>query len=484
MSREPLDLNDDDIEVPHIEPSTLTVLEDPLTLDGNTTNDKEEVKNKKEISNIDFKENEIALSVDTTPIVKPSDIVIETPIKVSSPRESPVMTPEIVGNIKISITDYEKRGDGIGAYLVYRIVTKVDGIKCYNHKEYEVYRRFSDFLGLREKLHIKYQVYGIIIPQAPEKSIAAMAKTKVNPSGGATDEHVQIDIAEKRMRGLQRFLQRVVKHPRLVIDCDVRDFLTMSGDLIKANFTSAISGNSVKKVFKTITETFSKLTLPMDENDRWFETAQTHLDENEDVFFRLQAILEHLVSSRKSMAHSQESLSKQLALLSSCEENTSLSRALSKLAETKECLSQIETQQVVKDSAILLELIQEHLSLINVTKETFYERVKTWQNLQAAQASLARKRELKTKLELQGKADKAAGMRDELKEAENRVDDFERDFKDISKYIRMEYNRFVNQRMVDIKEAIIEYLESLVLTQERTLNVWQKMVSETASIIP
>uniref|UniRef100_A0A0N4ZGZ2 PX domain-containing protein n=1 Tax=Parastrongyloides trichosuri TaxID=131310 RepID=A0A0N4ZGZ2_PARTI len=482
MIKEPLSsASDDDTEITNMESSPIS--DDPLT--KNDIKRDELLENDKgESSVIDFKKEELALSVDTSPIIKPKDIVIETPIKVSSPRESPIMTPEITGNISISITDYEKRGEGIGAYLVYRIVTKVDGIKCYNQKEYEVYRRFSDFLGLREKLYIKYQVYGIIIPSAPEKSITAMAKTKVNPSGGSSDEHVQIDIAEKRMRALQRFLQRVVKHPRLVIDCDVRDFLTMSGDLIKANFTSVISGNSMKKVFKTITETFSKLTLPMDENDRWFETAQTHLEENEDVFFRLQAILEHLVNSRKSMANGQESLAKQLALLSSCEENASLSRALSKLSDAKESLSQIETQQAVKDSAILLELIQEHLSLINVAKETFYERVKCWQNLQAAQTSLARKREMKTRLELQGKGDKAAGMRDELKEAENRVDDFERDFKDISKYIRMEYNRFANQRMVDIKEAMIEYLESLILTQGRTLSVWEKMVPETANIIP
>jgi len=34
-----------------------------------------------------------------------------------------------------------------------------------------VYRRFSDFLGLHEKLVEKHQARGMIVPPAPEKSI-------------------------------------------------------------------------------------------------------------------------------------------------------------------------------------------------------------------------------------------------------------------------------------------------------------------------
>jgi len=35
----------------------------------------------------------------------------------------------------------------------------------------EVYRRFSDFLGLHEKLVVKHLHQGRIIPSAPEKSV-------------------------------------------------------------------------------------------------------------------------------------------------------------------------------------------------------------------------------------------------------------------------------------------------------------------------
>uniref|UniRef100_A0AC35TH91 PX domain-containing protein n=1 Tax=Rhabditophanes sp. KR3021 TaxID=114890 RepID=A0AC35TH91_9BILA len=399
-------------------------------------------------------------------------------------REDSFDTMQMTGSINISITDYEKRGDGINAYLVYRVATSVNGISCYDEKDYEVYRRFSDFLGLREKLHVKYQAKGIIIPAAPEKSLTAMAKTKVNGGGGShSEDMLQIDVAETRMRVLERFLRRVVRHPRLVIDCDVRDFLCMDAPLIKANYTSALSGNSIMKAVKNVTEIFNKITITMDENDRWFESATAHVEECEDCFFKLQSSLEHLVGSRKNIAHSQEALGKQLVMLGEHEENTSLGEAIKKLGEAKKSLCMIENVQASHDSAILLELIQEHLSLIYVIKDTLSERIKTWQSLQKAQAHLTKKRNEKTNFELQGRGDKAAQMREELKEAENKVDDCERDFKDISKFIRQEYTRFTGQRMEDIKQAFIKYFESIIISQTKALQIWEGMVPETANII-
>lgn len=102
------------------------------------------------------------------------------------------------GSIEINIRTYEKRGEGINAYLVYKIETKVhqktffhpkhirtstyfqvENIPGYTKDRYEVWRRFSDFLGLREKLQEKYQQKGIVVPSAPEKSLSALTKTKL-----------------------------------------------------------------------------------------------------------------------------------------------------------------------------------------------------------------------------------------------------------------------------------------------------------------
>jgi hypothetical protein len=74
--------------------------------------------------------------------------------------------------------------------------------------------------------------------------------TQVHFIAGSTDikDGSFSDLADKRSRLLERFLRRLAAHPRLVVDNDVRDFLSFEGDLPKANFTSTFSGSSVKKV--------------------------------------------------------------------------------------------------------------------------------------------------------------------------------------------------------------------------------------------
>src|SRR5205807_1405114 len=106
------------------------------------------------------------------------------------------------------------------------------------------------------------------------------------------------ELADKRSRQLERFLRRLCSHSRLVTDCDVRDFLSFDGILPKAAFTSALSGSSVKKMFKSFGDVLSKIAFPMDENDRWFEQANSHVEELDDMLIKLNASIENLIGYR------------------------------------------------------------------------------------------------------------------------------------------------------------------------------------------
>ena len=93
-------------------------------------------------------------------------------------------------------------------------------------------------------------------------------------------------------------------------------------------------------------------------------------------------------------------------MLGNCEEHTSLSCALSQLAETEEKLEQLYGQQVNSDFYYLAELVKDYINLIAVVKDVFHNRVKVYQTWQNAQQMLAKKREAKMKFEMAGKADK------------------------------------------------------------------------------
>lgn len=102
-------------------------------------------------------------------------------------------------------------------------------------------------------------------------------------------------------------------------------------------------------------------------------------------------------------------------------------------------------------------------------KEVFYERVKGWQNWQNQQQLLTRKRELKTRMDLAGKTERASQYKDELKEQENKTDQLEREFSEMSKNIRDEFSRYSAQRCSDIKINLVSYLESLLKNEQQVI---------------
>ena len=68
-----------------------------------------------------------------------------------------------------------KVGEGISSYLAYRVTTRTN-LRLFQQPQLSVARRFSDFLGLHEKLSDKHLPRGRVIPPAPEKSLVGTTK--------------------------------------------------------------------------------------------------------------------------------------------------------------------------------------------------------------------------------------------------------------------------------------------------------------------
>lgn len=280
---------------------------------------------------------------------------------------------------------------------------QVDNVAGFTRSEYAVLRRFSDFLGLHEKLVVKHVPAGRIVPPAPEKSVVGATKSKWS---GQEEDAATAEFLERRKAALARFLRRIVHHPTLAIDPDLRDFLAMEGDLPKATSTSALSGQGMKRMFKGMGDALSKMAYRMEETDRWFEEKTNEVEELDESLRKLGASVEGLVGYRRELAASTDAFTKAMSMLAACEENTALSRAFSQLAETQEKVGLCQAQQADKDFYILAETLKDYIGLIGAVKEVLYERVKAWNRWQAASTDLTKKRELKTRLELAGKTDK------------------------------------------------------------------------------
>uniref|UniRef100_A0A673L6G4 Sorting nexin-1 n=1 Tax=Sinocyclocheilus rhinocerous TaxID=307959 RepID=A0A673L6G4_9TELE len=358
-------------------------------------------------------------------------------------------------------------GDGMNAYMAYKVSTQTS-LTMFRSKMFTVRRRFSDFLGLYEKLSEKHSQNGYIVPPPPEKSILGMTKVKVGKEDPSSAEFV-----ERRRAALERYLQRVVSHPSLLQDPDVREFLEKE-ELPRAVSTQALSGAGFLKMLNKATDAVSKMTIKMNEQDVWFDEKIQDVENEEQHMRKL-----HIMSNPFYFC---DVTSIDVAMLGSSEDNTALSRALSQLAEVEDRIEQIHQEKAANDFFTFSELLADYIRLLGAVKGCFDQRMKAWQRWQDAENMLQKKREAEAKLLWANKPDKLQQAKDEIAEWEAKVTQYEREFERISATVRKEVIRFDKEKARDFKRQIIKYLESLLNSQQQLIKYWEAFLPEAKAI--
>ncbi|KDD75574.1 hypothetical protein H632_c611p0, partial [Helicosporidium sp. ATCC 50920] len=120
--------------------------------------------------------------------------------------------PELSGTLRTSVTDPVRQGDGVSAYVSYKVATATD-LPGFASERLEVIRRFRDFRWLQGRLRSENR--GVIVPPLPERSV--VEKYKMNA-----------EFIETRRAALDVFLTNVCEHPLLRGTEDLRFFLAAS----------------------------------------------------------------------------------------------------------------------------------------------------------------------------------------------------------------------------------------------------------------
>ncbi|XP_026320950.1 sorting nexin-2 isoform X2 [Hyposmocoma kahamanoa] len=395
---------------------------------------------------------------------------------------------ERANNIIITVTEPQKIGEGMSSYVAYRVLSKTN-MPIFNKHEFAVHRRFSDFLGLHEKMTEKYLRSGRIIPPAPEKSIVGTTKLKMsstssteNANGANTPSSVQSQFVERRRAALERFLNRVAQHPVLCIDPDFRQFLESEADLPKATSTSALSGAGVLRLFNKVGETVNKFTYRMDESDPWFEERSARIEALETCLRRLFGACESLANERRELGVRTHDAARACAALSGADPHAPLSRALSNLADLHEKIEHLRVEQANTDYYVLTEHIKDYLGLIGAIKDVFHERVKVFQNWQHAQMQLTKRRENKAKAELANRPDKIETASQEIIEWEAKVERGQQEFDQISRVIKKEVERWEEARLDELRTTLLRYLDEHMKHQAKSIRYWNAFLPEARAI--
>lgn len=395
-----------------------------------------------------------------------------------------VTTNQVTGDyfIDISVSEPQKVGDGMGSYLAYKITTHTNMPK-FSKNQFSTMRRFSDFLRLHSILVGKHIRNGRIIPPVPEKNLIGSTKVKMSQPPPESGNGLQVEWLETRRAALERFLNRVAQHQVLRTEPEFISFLEIEQELPKAVDTAALSGAAVMRLFNKVGETVNKITYKMDENDPWFDDKISEIETEDTHMQNLHSAIKTLVQYRKELANLTGIVAKSAAMLSTCEDHTSLSRALSQLADVQEKVELLRTEQANSDFYILSEILKDYTGLLGAVKAVFHERVKVFQNWQHAQLQLTKRRENKAKLELSDKIDKLGQAQKEVTEWEAKVQRCQKEFDDISVEIKKEIERFEENKTQELKATIIKYLEDQMAHQQQLVKYWEAFTPSAKEIV-
>jgi len=121
-----------------------------------------------------------------------------------------VMSPSSDQDLFVKVDSPEKHTEGYVSYCVTTQVTRSE----FEESEYKVRRRYNDFLWLRKRLEDNNPTH--IIPPIPEKNTFSKHITdKFDP-----------DYLKIRQKALDKFMRRLVDHPVLSFNENLKTFLT------------------------------------------------------------------------------------------------------------------------------------------------------------------------------------------------------------------------------------------------------------------
>uniref|UniRef100_UPI00398F412E sorting nexin-7 isoform X3 n=1 Tax=Pristiophorus japonicus TaxID=55135 RepID=UPI00398F412E len=143
----------------------------------------------------------------------------------------------------VTVDDPENHITAIETFVTYRIATKTTRSE-FDSCEYEVRRRYQDFLWLKGKLEEAHST--LIVPPLPEKFVMRGMVDRFNE-----------DFVETRRKALHKFLNRIADHPTLSFNEDFKIFLTVQAWELAAHkklgpgFISKM-GETVRAVASTV----------------------------------------------------------------------------------------------------------------------------------------------------------------------------------------------------------------------------------------
>ncbi|GLT94736.1 hypothetical protein SLE2022_124630 [Rubroshorea leprosula] len=392
--------------------------------------------------------------------------MISTPRSVSGASLSP-RSPSSQPFLSVSVTDPVKLGNGVQAYISYRVITKTNFLE-YQGPEKIVIRRYSDFVWLRDRLFEKYK--GIFIPPLPEKS--AVEKFRFSA-----------EFIEMRRQGLNTFVNRIASHHELQQSEDLRTFLQADEETME-RLRSYETGIFKKKpadlmqIFKDVQSKVSDVVLgkekPVEESNPEYEKLKNYIFELENHLAEAQKHAYRLVKRHRELGQSLSDFGKAAKLLSSCE-GDALGKAFSELGAKSETLSirlQKESHQLLMNFE---EPLKDYVHAVQSIKATIGDRANAFRQ-QCELAETMKLKEINLDKLMLTRSDKVGEAEIEYKELKADSEEATRRFEIIVQRMNEEIVRFQEQKTLDMGIAFHEFAKGQARLANSIADAWRSLL--------
>ncbi|KOS17340.1 Vacuolar protein sorting-associated protein vps5 [Escovopsis weberi] len=363
----------------------------------------------------------------------------------------------------ITVGDPVKIGDLTSSHIVYSVRTKTTS-RAYKQPEFEVKRRYRDFLWLYTTLHGNNP--GYVIPPPPEKQAV-----------GRFDSN----FVESRRAALEKMLNKTAAHPTLQHDADLKLFLESEAfnvDIKHKERRDPLPAES-KGVLGSLGISVGGGSKFVEQDD-WFHDRRVYLDALENQLKGLLKAMETMVGQRKMMAEAAADFSASLHALSTVELSPALSGPLDALSDLQLTIRDVYDRQAQQDVLTFGIIIEEYIRLIGSIKLAFTQRQKGFYAWHSAESELQKKKANQDRLLRQGKSqqDRLNQINAEVGEAERKVHQARLLFDEMGRSMKAELDRFEKEKVEDFKSGVETFLESAVEAQKELIEKWETFLMQ------
>ncbi|KAE9328769.1 hypothetical protein PF008_g16103 [Phytophthora fragariae] len=402
-----------------------------------------------------------------------SDLEDLTPLLPPSTSSSPPSP-----SIQVAVSEPVKQGEGMNAYISYKISTFTTRPQ-FSKSSLAVVRRYSDFVWLHAHLSAMYP--GVVVPPLPEKLLVG----RFSP-----------EFVESRRRALQLFLQRCCLHPELQHSAHLTTFLEASEEQLVAfrkDPRHAAPNAQRGALFQWLDETVSTISstlmtpttcLPKTSADVEVEDMMAYIEGLEPIMTGLHKHAHGLTKRAREIADGLFEFGVSFTLLGKSEENASLQEGLSHIGHCSDQLSILAAEHAEREALHFEEPIFDYIRLVGAVKAALQKRNEVRCAYGAAVADVeAKEAALGKLLNARGSSEeKVQFAESEVRVAQQHMEDAKLEDDIVTERVLREVERFKREKLADFKHIILDYIQMQIKYSKKVEEEWQQVIPKLAMI--